>query len=129
MKRLIPHIFASILLLTIFVTPHIASAQLGNFIKCGGSDPGAHACGYNDLIILVQDVISGLVKISTILVAGVLVFAGFKLLTSQGKEGALTDAKEMLWKVLWGYVWVLVAWTLVYTITHTLLNPDFVLLK
>ena len=88
-------------------------------IVCGGPN-----CGFNEIILLVNNLIHDLVIISTLLAVIVFCYAGFILLTSGGKAGALDKAKGMLFKVVIGYLWILAAWLIVYTITSTLLKPD-----
>lgn len=89
-----------------------------SLIVCGGTD-----CTYADFIKLINVAINDLIVIATLLVVVVLMFAGVKLLTAGGDEGALKEVKKMLTSVLWGFLWILVAWLLVYTIMHTLLDP------
>lgn len=123
MKHSKSKIIAFLILLIIFATPHIIFAQsvFGNFVKCG-NDPVANPCGFNDLVILVKDVITGLIEIATLITTGVLAFTGFKLITAGGDEGELKKAKERFKKTIIGYLWILVAWTLVYTIMTVLLK-------
>jgi len=121
MKRIYPQITATLFLAIIVVSPHIVSAQFGDFIKCGNE--GQPDCGFEQLVTLVKDVINGLIKLATLITTGVLAYAGFKMIFSGGDEGAYKDAKEMALKTVKGYMWILVAWTLVYTITNVLLDP------
>ena len=83
-----------------------------------------HPCEFADLIVLVTNLITNLVIISTFLATAVFAYAGFLLLTSGGNESAKTKAKEMLGKVLRGYLWILCAWVLVYTIFNVLVDTD-----
>ena len=80
-------------------------------------------CGYDELVgELLPNAIQNLVLVSTLVVVGILVFAGFILLKSQGDSGAMTKVKEMLWKVVIGYLWIMAAWLIVYSITSALLR-------
>jgi hypothetical protein len=81
-------------------------------------------CNFNAFMTLIKNGIFDLVLISTLIVVFMLVYAGFKLLTSQGNTAAYTDVKKIFGKVVWGYVIVLAAWLIVYTITGALLNSD-----
>lgn len=89
---------------------------------------GDDRCGYGDLVTLVDHLINNLVLISTLVVVVVLIYSGFELITSMGKQSAWTDFKERMWKVMVGYVWILVAWVIVYTITDKLLKSSISLL-
>lgn len=82
-----------------------------------------HECGFSDLIVLAQNLITDLIIISTFLAVAAFAYAGVLLLTSGGKEGARDKAKDIFVKVLIGYLWILGAWLLVYTITSVLLKP------
>lgn len=97
-------------------------AQSFNLIVCDGT--AADPCTFAKLMLLVKNLINALVIISTFLATAVFAYAGIKLLASGGNEGAMKDAKSMLWKVLIGYLWILGAWLLVYTITSVLVNTD-----
>src|SRR3989344_4357409 len=98
-------------------------------IVCYNKTPGLgkydHACGFSDLVVLLQNLITNLVVISTFLATAAFAYAGFLLLTSGGNESAKTKAKDIFLKVLKGYLWILGAWLLVYTITSVLLKPEF----
>lgn len=99
----------------------------GDLIPCGPKSDGFtdhEGCTFDDLITLAMNVINKLIVFSTFIAIGVFSFAGIKLLTSGGKSGAMTDAKDMLIKVLKGYGFILIAWVLVYTIVHTLVDPN-----
>jgi hypothetical protein len=89
----------------------------------------ARDCDWEALITLVRVLINNMVILSTLMAVIVFCYAGFILLTSGGKPGALDRAKGMFWKVIVGYVWILAAWLIVYTITSTLLGPGFTLLQ
>ena len=96
-----------------------------NLIVCDGVKV---PCTFAKLIELIQVGIHDLVLLSTLLVIGVFVMAGIKLLSSGGNPGALTEVKSMLWSVVMGYMWILAAWLIVYTITSILLKPGYSLL-
>ena len=96
-------------------------------IVCDGTT--ADPCTFESFIKLIKAGIQDLVFIATLLTVVIFIFAGIKLLTSGGNEGALKEARSMLWKVLLGYVWILAAWLIVYTITSVLLDSGFSLLQ
>jgi len=87
-----------------------------------------HPCGFPDLILLVKNLITDLVILSTFLAMAAFVYIGYLLLTSGGKTGARDKARDVFTKVIIGYLWILGAWLLVYTITSALLDPKFTFL-
>ncbi|MEX2010550.1 MAG: hypothetical protein WD874_01980 [Parcubacteria group bacterium] len=82
-------------------------------------------CGFGHLILLANNLITNLIILSTIIATAVIIFAGFKLVTSGGNIKAKEDAKKMLGAVVKGYVVILIAWLLIYTITNALLKPGY----
>ncbi len=82
-------------------------------------------CDFNAFIVLIKNGIFDLVLISTLIVVFMLIYVGFKLITSQGNTSAYTDAKKIFGNVVKGYLWVLAAWLIVYTITNALLFSNF----
>ena len=98
-------------------------------IVCGvnkSADPAlAQPCGFSHVIELINNIITDLVILSTMLATVALVYVGYILLTSRGNPGAMTKAKDIFMKVVIGYLWILGAWLLVYTISSALLKPEF----
>lgn len=91
--------------------------------------PQTHSgCHWSDLVLLANNLIQDLIVISTVLATISFIFAGFKLITSQGNPSAMNDAKDTLFKVLIGYVIILAAWIVVYTISKVLLNSGYSIL-
>lgn len=102
-------------------------------IVCGLSDPDAaaalkEACQFKHIIILINNLISDAVLLSTFVVIGVFMYHGIKLITSQGNPGAMTDAKKGIMNVVKGYVVILAAWIVVYSIMNVLVGPAYSLL-
>lgn len=112
-------------LILIFL-PLLVFGQDGGLVgnDCGTIVDGKlKECGYNDMLALVNRIISWLIMVSIPLSAGVFAWAGFLYMTtgiSQKKE----EAKQMMKKVLIGFVVILSAWIIVGTIMNTLLNPS-----
>ncbi|MDB5254245.1 MAG: hypothetical protein JWL80_311 [Parcubacteria group bacterium] len=125
MKKPLSHVLGFLVLVILVVPVFIHAQEIApdktSLIVCNGTT--AYPCTIDSLILLVHNAINFLIKLSTILAAAVFAFAGFKLLTSGGDEGAMKDAKKMLLMVLKGYVIVVLAWFLIYTITNALLDP------
>jgi len=98
-------------------------------IVCGTEINGELVeCTFGHLILLLQNLITNLIIISTFLATAAFAYAGILLLTSGGNEAAKNKAKEIFMKVLIGYLWILGAWLLVYTITRVLLYEGYSLL-
>ncbi len=99
-----------------------------SLIVCNSPSNFPEPCSFSHLVILLQNLITDLVILTTFLAAVAFAYAGFILLTSGGSESAKTKAKDIFLKVLKGYLWILGAWLLVYTITTVLLKPGYSLL-
>lgn len=93
-----------------------------SLIVCDGIQ---NPCNFEDVILLIKNVIHDMVLLSTLVVVAALVYAGFLLLSSGGNPGALTQVKTMMWKIVVGYLWILAAWLIVYTISKVLLKDGF----
>ena len=78
-------------------------------------------CGYNDLLQLVNNVISWIIMIAVPVAAGVFAWAGIKYMTT-GVSDQKSAAKAMIWKVFIGLVFILAAWVIVGTIAKALLK-------
>ncbi|OHA16523.1 MAG: hypothetical protein A3G52_00260 [Candidatus Taylorbacteria bacterium RIFCSPLOWO2_12_FULL_43_20] len=108
----------------------LASSALGaGLVPCDGPEE----CDFEQAVILIQNIITFLIKISIAISALVFAASGYMMLTAGGNEGQIKKAKEMLGKVLIGFLFILSAWLIVYTITNALLKPgtadDFMLLN
>ncbi len=86
-------------------------------------------CHFADVLILFKNLMNALIKLSTLLLVGAMIFVGFRLLASQGNPSALGDAKKMAINFLWGYFWIMIAWVLINTISNALLKDGYSLLK
>lgn len=81
----------------------------------------AKPCDFNYLMELVNNVIDFLIfVIATPLVAIVICYAGFKMITSGGSSEAVTTAKKIMGKVLFGYIAALAAWLVINSILAAL---------
>lgn len=113
-QKLIP-----LLILFFVLVPLFVNAQI---VPCG--ETGGKECGYQDLLILVNNIIDWIIMISFPVAAGVFAWAGFTYMTT-GIVDQKSYAKDILWKVFIGFVVILSAWIIVNTITNTLLVDDF----
>ncbi len=141
-KLLIPILLITSFLLPVFVfalpqgtTPRDDATKYGGIIPCGFDYDGnkvvsdEEQCHFADVLILFKNLMSALIKLSTLLLVGAMIFVGFRLLISQGNPSALGDAKKMALNFLWGYFWIMIAWVLINTISNALLKDGYSLLK
>ena len=100
--------FFSVSVLISFVAlPIVVSAQTG-LVPCDTN------CGFNDLVLLAQNVIEFLIfKIAAPLGAIMFAYAGFLYVTNAGNEGKVSEAHQIFWYVFWGLVVCLAAWLIV----------------
>lgn len=103
--------WGSILFLMLAAVPLLSYAA--GLVPCGGY--GEPACQMCYAVELVNRVISWLVLILGTVAAIIIVYAGFKLVTSGGNRHAKEDAKSMISNMIIGYVIVLAGWLLVDT--------------
>lgn len=91
--------------------PSLASAQAGGLVPCSGPD-----CNTNDVVAFANSMIEYLIKGLGVIAVIVMVYAGFKMVTSAGDETAWTKAKELFGNVIIGIILILAAWLIVDTI-------------
>ena len=99
--------------------PFLVSAQ-GGFIPCDGGL--SDECGYDDLLILINNVIDWIIKISVPIAAGVFAWAGIKMMIHGDNPGKRSESINTMKKVFIGFVFILSAWIIVTTITNALLS-------
>lgn len=92
-------------------------------IACTGADAPI-SCGTCEFVDLVSNVIQFVITLSTILATLVIIWAGFKLVTSAGNPSAMTYSKKVITNVLIGYVLLLCAVIIVNTILGVLIGDD-----
>lgn len=98
-----------LLILVLLFLPMLSEAK--NLVPCGGeSEPACQSC---HAVGLVNGVVVWLVGILGIITSIIVVYAGFKLVTSAGNTAAKTQAKSLMTNVLIGYVIVLSAWLVI----------------
>ena len=123
MKIINQKTFATILAVGFFAVPVFVWAQVG--IPCGDIAAGQKMCGFDDLIILINNIIKFLMfKVAVPLAALGFMFMGAKLVINQNKEGAWTEAKAGLGYIATGFFMMLGAYILIKTIPFALLSND-----
>ncbi|MFZ2038642.1 MAG: hypothetical protein WAV11_01750 [Minisyncoccia bacterium] len=92
-------------------------------VPCGG--PNQAPCEFKDLFILVNLLMNYALWLVTVVLVGVIAYAGYKYIMSRGNPAEVKKTNQMFWLIVKGLVWMLCAWLLVYTISNTFLNPGY----
>ncbi len=95
------------------VLPAVAGAA--GLVTCDGPD-----CTLGSLFDMVNGIIDWVVGILTLVAVGIMVYAGFRLVTSAGDTSAMKEAKSMMTNVIIGFVILLSAWAIVNTVLSML---------
>lgn len=107
----------SVFLLSVTLIPAVAGAQ--GLVTCEGVD-----CNFCTFAEMVNNIVQWLVAILTLVAVMLMVYAGFKLVTSAGDTSAVQEAKKLLTNVIIGFVIILAAWTLVDTLIKALASDE-----
>ncbi len=105
--------WGSILFLVLVAVPLFTYAA--GLVPCGNLANNEVPCQACHVVELVNRVVSWIVIILGTVAAVIIVYAGFKLVTSGGNKHAKEEAKSMINNMLIGYVIVLAGWLLVDT--------------
>ncbi len=105
--------------LLVFLLPVVVHAQ-GGVVPCGGPD-----CGYDDFMVLINNVIETLIGIAVAVSALLFMYAGFLYLTAGGNENQADRAKDIFGNVAIGFGIILVAWLVVSMIVGLLTSCDW----
>lgn len=100
--------YVFVAVVALFVSPIVVTAQAGGLVPCSGPD-----CTTASVVALVAKLMDYLIKMLGAIAAIALVYAGFKMVTSQGNENAWKSAKEVFGNVIIGIVIILSAWLVV----------------
>lgn len=126
------------IIFTPFVGSRVAYVHAGIVPDCGtvtavigpdGKDTGTktitNPCNFDSLMQLINNVINFLLfVIATPLIAGILCYCGFLMLTSGGSAEKVTKVKHVLSNAILGYILALIAWLIIKTILTTVgFNP------
>lgn len=100
-------------------------ANTPNIIVGGVSYPTTNECGFNDLIILANAIISFLMyDVAVPLAALGIMWAGGKLVVSQNKESAWSEARGSFGDIGMGFLIMLGAFVLIKLVLFTFLSND-----
>ena len=118
--------FSILSLFALLLLPFFTFAQsnnlvlLGTDIQCSGAD-----CGFDNLLLLAQAIITFIIKLSIPVAAGLFIYAGFLWVTAASSEGQVTKAKGIFTTAFWGFVIILGAWLIVYTLVTAIVDPKY----
>ena len=107
-------------ILSVSLLPFSAFADKG-LVTCDGVSIVCNACTF---ISMVNGLVQWLFTILALLAVMMMVYAGFKLVVSQGNSHAWGEAKGMLTNVIVGFVIVLSAWLIVDTLIKMLASSN-----
>jgi hypothetical protein len=98
----------------------VSNCNTGSVVNSANTGLGT-PCDFNALMLMVNNIIRFLLfTIATPLVALILCYAGYLMITSGGSSEKVTKVKHILYNVIIGYVIGLAAWLIVKTIMTTL---------
>lgn len=107
-------------LVFIFCVPFFTFASHnGGLVPCHG--PECNAC---HLVQLGQNVLNFLVTITVLMSGVIFAIAGFKMVTSRGNSGTISEAREMFTNVIVGLVILLSAWLVVDTVMKVFVDES-----
>ena len=109
-----------LILLSYFIAVPVYAEGL---VTCGNT--GQAECGLSDLIAMANSIVAYLLYIGVFVGVVMISYAGFTLVTSQGNEGAMEQAKSRVWNVAVGFIIILLAWLIVSTILTVLTGGGF----
>lgn len=115
--------------------PQVADAQVGLVPACPlgqaeCDDPYApENYGVCEVIVTANNVVSFLVGVISIIAAIVIVYVGFRFVTSRGNEATITQARQMLTNIVIGVVIMLSAWLVISTILSVLTGTSEIISK
>jgi hypothetical protein len=115
MRLVILSIFVVLFLAPVAVDAQIYPGGPAQLVPCNGPD-----CGTCEFVDLINNVVGFILWFGTIAATLIVIYAGFRLVTSAGDVGAKTKAKTLLTNVLIGYVLLLSAFLIVNTLMSLL---------
>ncbi len=112
------NIFFSLFIIVLFIPALPSEAQdLASFAGCTGAD-----CSTCNVVSMANGLIQWVIGFLFVLFAGLMAWAGFGLVTSNGNSHALDEAKGYFVNAVVGFVIILSAWLIVDTIMRGLVG-------
>ncbi len=109
--------------------PKIVAAQILVPIvpkNCMGGEGNNQPCGWQDLVLMGQNIIQDAVVFVGMAAVVSIAYAGYLYATAGGNDGQIKKAHQVFEKVIWGIFLTLGAWLIVYSILDWLdVNPEF----
>jgi hypothetical protein len=105
-------------------TTGLSEAQIKADKKGSGLVPCTDTCDFNDVLRLVNNLISFLITTLFIpIVILLFMYAGYRYITAEGNPNKVVNLKKMVWRIVVGMLIVLCSWLIVNTIL-TILTKD-----
>ena len=101
-------------LATALALPQFASAQ--DIWKGTSCNTGKNICGFCDMILVGMNVIDILMEAAVIIVAIMMIWGGFLMMTSAGSESKYKEGKQKITSAVIGLAVTLAAWAIVNTL-------------
>lgn len=121
--------FVPLLLVLVLLAPVFVQAQNDPIIPpCGQKDDAGKLrkeCGFDDLILLIKNIINLLIKLAIPISAAVFAWAGMIIMLNPDNSGKRSEALTMMKKVAIGLAIILSAWLVTNTITRALFAPGY----
>lgn len=108
------YIFASAL----FFLPYVSEAAL---VACGDDPLGCDFCA---LVQTINNIIQFVIAVLILCCVLIMMYAGFRMVTSTGDPGAVTEAKKLFTNVVIGFVIILASWTVVDTLLKAVMGDQ-----
>ncbi len=106
-------------LVLIAVPGDVVAASLASFAGCNGPD-----CTTCNIVYTANGLIKWLIGFLFVIFMAMMAYAGYRLVVSNGNQGELDKAKDMLTNAVVGILIVLAAWLVVDTIMRGLVGED-----
>ena len=117
-------------IVSLLLTPILADATgTGNskpkgVVNCDGPVAGRDGgvCNFKAFVKIINDLITLVIQVAAVFAAILFAWAGWLMLSSEGKPDKITQAKKVIWAVIVGFLIILLAWLIVNVILGTLLK-------
>lgn len=101
----------------------------GGLVNCGQTNPDGeipNPCDWSDFVQMINNLISWLIGLATVVATLLFMYAGFLYLTSGGSESQTDQATAIFSNVAIGFGIILVAWMLVTSIVSLLTGSSWI---
>ncbi len=114
-KKIISNLL-SVLILSLFILPNLATSQI---INC-------NQCGYGDFVKTINNIINWVIASAGVIFTISAIWGGFLYILSGSNPSYKAKARNILTSTIIGFIIVLCSWLIVYTLLGFLVedNPD-----